>query len=429
MINTSTWRFIPVAVIVALVVIMSAGCIPTSLPFIGGGGATPVQTPISLETEAPTEEVADLPTPPPIIEEEAAPEEPVEATPLPTSTPVPLAMATPPTEEEVIPPTPEGEVTPFLAPEGEVEPVASPTPPVVALATVVPETGAEAEPPGEQPLVPNTGAELSLGRKPAAQDRGNLIRNGDFEEGFSSMGVGNHWGTFHNGAAFYGWYDDTWLPVVISGTHTQLIEIARNTENDRYAGIYQTVQTVPGATYDFSISGMVRSTEGDVVLSEYGYRIMIGFDQNGGSDWHAVDDEDWIELPWNEQLRITESETYTKEHYMTTVTAEGDSLTVFIRCWKKWANPGEGNYDVDDIRLVGTLPPASPAPAAVPATVEPTAPAAPQAAAEPTAPLPVSGAEAQKLPASSIPRWPAIVALSILLVAAVAWRTVARRRA
>jgi hypothetical protein len=407
MINTPAWRFIAATAIVAL--IMSAGCVP-SLPFIGGGGGTPAATPISMETAQPSEEVAELPTPPPL---EGPPTEAVvEATPLPTPTPVPIAMATPPAEEGA---------TPLPPPGGEGEPVASPTPPVVAqatgpsVATVVPETGAEAEP----PLVPNTGAELSLSRKPAAQDEGNLILNGDFEEGFSSMGVGNHWETFHNGAAFFGWYDDTWLPIVISGTHTQLIEISRPSQNDRYAGIYQTVRTVPNATYDFSIRGMVRSTEGDVGLSDYGYRILIGFDQNGGSDWHTV--ANWTELPWNEQLRITPSETYTREYYATTVTAERDSLTVFIRCWKKWADSGEGNYDVDDIRLDGPLPTAPPPPAAVAA--------APQATGEPTAPLPVSGAEAEKLPASSIPRWPAIVALFVLLVAAVAWRTVARRRA
>jgi hypothetical protein len=28
-------------------------------------------------------------------------------------------------------------------------------------------------------------------------------------------------------------------------------------------------------------------------------------------------------------------------------------MTVFIRAWKKWADSGEGDYDVDDIQLVG----------------------------------------------------------------------------
>jgi hypothetical protein len=413
-----------VLVLICLVGALFVRCAP-ALPFIGGGGGTPVQTPISMETGVPTGEVTEIPPPPTMAVMEGPTTEPApppaEATLLPTPTPVPIVIATPPAEEGPAP-TPQGEATstPLPVPtEGE---PASPTiPPVMAQATqpsaaaAVPKTGAE--------LIPSTGVELTLGGKPAAQDqvRGELIRNGDFEGGFTSMGVGNQWETFHNGAAFYGWYDDTWLPVVISGTHTQLIEISRSTQNDRYAGIYQTVQTVPNATYDFSISGLVRSTEGDINLSVYGYRILIGFDQNGGSDWHAVEDTAWIELPWDEQLRI--AETFTKTNYMTTVTAEGDNLTVFIRCWKKWANNGEGDFDVDNISLVGPLPSETPAPtqaAAPQATV-----AAAPAAAAPTAQMPVSGAEGEGL---VVGRWAAIVTLFILLMAVVAWRTVGRRR-
>jgi hypothetical protein len=419
----------------ALLVICLLGALlvrfaPASLPFIGGGGAPPIPTPISMdmETGEPTGEVEGMATPPMVAEEptsepedvtpvEVTPEEPtaeaVEVTPLPTSTPVPIAMDTPPAEEGP---------TPFTVPEGEGEPTATSLPTVIAQVT--------------EPAVPETGAELSLARKPAAQDeeRGELILNGDFEGGFTSMGVGNHWETFHNGAAFYGWYDDTWLPVVISGTHTQLIEIARSTENDRYSGIYQTVQTVPGATYDFSISGMVRTLEGDVELTDYGYRILIGFEQEGGGDWHTV--EDWIELPWGEQLRIME--TFRKDYYATPVTAEGDRLTVFIRCWKKWADSGEGDFDVDNISLVGLLPSAAPAaaaPASPQATVEAAAPETPQATAEaaapvePTAQLPVSGAKGEGLAMGTVSRWAAIVIIFILSVAVVAWRTVDRRRA
>lgn len=390
-----------------------------SLPFISrGGSVTPVQTPISFTgTEEPatgaeaTEGAAETsPTPLPAEGSVISTPATEEATPLPTSTAVPIVTITSPTKAPVTPVS-----TKVVAPTPTliigIEATPSSTPAMIAQAT---------EPPGGV-TVPETGAALSQVKNPAAQvlEIGNLINNGDFEGGFSSTGAGNHWEIFQNGAAMFGWYDDTWLPVVISGTHTQLIEISRSTKTDSFAGIYQTVRTVPGANYYFSMGGLVRSTEGDIKLSDYGYRILLAFDQKGGSDWQALDEKAWIELPWDEQLRI--SDTFRKEYFTKTVTAEGNNLTVFIRCWKKWANNGEGDFDVDEIRLVGPIPGTATPPAQ--ATVTPAV--TPSASAEPTAQLPVSGARDE----GDVSRWLVIAALFALLVAFVAWRTIARRRA
>ena len=133
------------------------------------------------------------------------------------------------------------------------------------------------------------------------------LTNGDFESGFYAIAVGhvaNGWQWFQNGGeAQYGFYDETWAPVVYEGEHSTMIEINTwglgGSDPDRYAGIYQTVRVVSGETYNLTLSGQIRSGEGDIQASQYGYRMQLGIDDGGGQDWTAV--EDWVELPWDEQ--------------------------------------------------------------------------------------------------------------------------------
>ena len=95
------------------------------------------------------------------------------------------------------------------------------------------------------------------------------LTNGSFESGFYAtpagfVGEGWHW--FHNGGqADYGFYDETWAPVIHDGLHSQMIEISTfgrtGSDADRYAGIYQTVAVVPGQSYELSLTGMLRALE------------------------------------------------------------------------------------------------------------------------------------------------------------------------
>jgi hypothetical protein len=189
---------------------------------------------------------------------------------------------------------------------------------------------------------------------------GNALRNGNFEEGFQPNQLGKYWEGFNNGSADFSFHIDDWPPVVPEGEHAQLIEIKNATLVDRYFGIYQTANVVPGEEYAFSMQGMVRTNTGDVDKTSYGYRLQVGFDLSGGQDWEEV--EDWVELEWDEQLRVQES--FRVDVYTTTLTtAQGDELTVFIRAWKKWADSGEGDYDVDDIQLFGPVAVTTPSPA------------------------------------------------------------------
>ncbi|MBN1991491.1 MAG: hypothetical protein JW953_02225 [Anaerolineae bacterium] len=186
----------------------------------------------------------------------------------------------------------------------------------------------------------------------------NLIANGNFQEGFQDFGVGYGWGAFSNGQALVGWNVDTWEKVVPSGqTSAQMIEIKNAQERDRYAGIYQTVPVVAGQQYKLTIKGLIRSTEGDVQISDYGYRLQYGLDYNGGTAWELVAGENWHELPWNEQpLYDPAGGAYRFDTFEATVTAKSDQLTLYLRGWKKWINNGSGIYNIQEVSLVGPAP-------------------------------------------------------------------------
>jgi hypothetical protein len=209
----------------------------------------------------------------------------------------------------------------------------------------------------------------------------NVVLNGDFEEGFQpDFGIGYGWGGFSNGQAVIGWQSDSWDKVVVSGQNAQMIEIKESTAMDRYAGIYQTVAVVPGEQYKLTINGLIRSAEGNIAQSDYGYRLQYAIDDQGGTAWELAPDTAWVELPWDEQsLTGLPESSYQRHTYETTLTAKSDRLTLFIRGWKKWINSGSGIFNLDAISLVGPAPagfkPVAVEAAAVPAAESPAEPA------------------------------------------------------
>jgi len=199
---------------------------------------------------------------------------------------------------------------------------------------------------------------LTLPRVFSANGLGERLANGNFEEGFGPDGVAIGWHRFDNGGAVsYGWYDETWSRAVYEGKHAQLIEINSwkwfPTDPDRYAGIYQTVSVVPGATYQLVINAMMRTTEANPITSGYGYRVQYGIDYGGGTNWQAV--STWQDIGLNEEWERTNPGTYFT--YVGTITATSNRLTLFIRGWKKWAQPNrEFDLDIDAVSLRGTTP-------------------------------------------------------------------------
>jgi len=184
--------------------------------------------------------------------------------------------------------------------------------------------------------------------------------NGSFEDGFVE-GIAVGWQHFATGGVRASWHNDMWQPVLYDGAHAQLLALKDATERDRYVGIFQTVPVVPNMEYVLTLHGLVRSDEGSVDASDYGYRLQYGIDYTGANDWRSPQ-IDWIELPWDEQPRTAPPPGgYRIGTYTTTIRAQEPTLTLFIRGWKKWVGMAEGNYNVDGISLVVAQAEAAPA--------------------------------------------------------------------
>jgi len=210
-------------------------------------------------------------------------------------------------------------------------------------------------------------------RNPASQSV-NLIVNGGFEDGFFE-GIGVGWERFATGNVQAGWQDDTWAEVVYEGEHAQLLSLKDAWETDRYVGIFQGIRVVPHTEYLLTLHGLVRSDEGSVAESDYGYRLQYGLDFAGGTDWQSPEVA-WIDLPWDDQPRTAPpTEGYRREIYTATITAQTTKVTLFIRGWKKWSGAQEGNYNVDGLSLVESRLVSVPQPADTPAAVITSTPA------------------------------------------------------
>ena len=300
-------------------------------------------------------------------------------------------------------------------------PRATQTPtPAIAAEVAEPEETIQVLPSPEMQILEELGEPAPTSAAPAAAESppilrpygqiGNVLRNGDFEQGFQPNGVGLGWGNFNNSSAVFSFHTGDWPSVMGEEQHTQFMRIRSAELPDRYLGIYQTANVLPGQTYTLSIRGLVRTNAGNVQHTDYGYRLEVGFDPLGGQNWKMV--QDWIELPWDEQLRLEEE--FRVDEFSTVVTARSDRLTVFVRAWKKWADAGEGAYDVDDIRLVG--------PTLTVAAAGGVVTGSELVAATEMVAVPVTG-EAPATPWSNLRTWVTVALLSLLLGGA-AWRLV-----
>ncbi len=182
----------------------------------------------------------------------------------------------------------------------------------------------------------------------------NLVRNGAFEWGFADDGAGLQWESFTNGGAKYIFAPEAWPLAIRNGDYAQRITVYEAHQSDRYAGIYQTVPAIPGEAYKLTLHGQIRTGQGDIAKSDYGYRMQYAIDWRGGKDWETIPNEEWIELPWDEQLLDGENVEFLD--YSTTLTPPSDRLTLFIRTWNKWADPVEAQYTLDTLSLVGPKP-------------------------------------------------------------------------
>ncbi len=182
-----------------------------------------------------------------------------------------------------------------------------------------------------------------------------LLRNGDFESGFTN-GVGTSWVSFTNGGrAGYGFYDEQWAKVIKDGKHGQLIEINTKglaaSDADRFAGIYQVVDRLtPGATYEFSLYGMLREEAAHPGEDMYRYRVQWGY-AVADADPSATDITNWTEISWN--TIYTRTAPGAMSAFSAKLQAPGCQIVLAVRAWKKWGTPyRELDVNLDAIKLV-----------------------------------------------------------------------------
>lgn len=414
---------------------------PEVLRRLLGVTTTPPATAVVSATSTPTVPITPSPTSTPLVivgtvpvEETVTPTSPVTitVTTVPTSTPTTIILVPSPTRP--------GTATPTLIPL-PIVPTSTPTRPPAVAPTTTPTRLRTVTAPSPSP--PSVGAEVSIVAEevsPTATTAvplpltpsptptaplpivprfviAEVIHNGDFSGEFLRGGVANEWGVFHNGATTFWCYPDTLRALTGEVLRSQTLHIHGADLPDRYLGIYQTVDVVPGGLYTFTIAGLVRTPQGDVQQTGYGYRMQVGFDPQGGNNWQDV--ESWIELPWDEQPRDRPS--YRVDVFTTSITAHQPQLTVFVRAWKKWADAGEGMYDITRVSLVGpvvtmvpqaptaivppTQPPRiTPLAAATPSPLPPgITPAPPTPVVPPTPPPEVTSPAAVSLPTPAVP--------------------------
>ena len=212
----------------------------------------------------------------------------------------------------------------------------------------------------------------------AGSSNGELIKNGDFENGFRMVDgcgmVGVDWGCFTTGGAGgYGFYDDAWGPVVATGAHAQLIEINTKEiggDQNRTAGIYQTVSVIPGRTYTLSFNGMIRATDFADGGDPWRYVMLVGFTHNGSANWADAQVQEVDVGPIQDRLNPTQY-----YNVKLNITAQGDQLTVFIAGRMKWGDwYKEVDFDVDTVSLKGPMPSAPVMTPTQPAVILPVTP-------------------------------------------------------
>lgn len=205
-------------------------------------------------------------------------------------------------------------------------------------------------------------------------DGPNLLANGNFEGGFDAYGTAKYWAAYNNGgAANYGYYDDTWAPVVAEGKHAQLLEInskgMSSTQPDRLIGVYQRLWWLEkGATYQFSAKSMIREDAAHPDEDANRYEVYWGY---RAGDWPIATPSDlsgWWGMPVSGISVRTSPGSYSS--YSTTFTMPSEKLVLYLFGLKKWATAErEVNFDFDDVQLRkcrwtgdGVTPPPPPPP-------------------------------------------------------------------
>jgi PKD repeat protein len=165
---------------------------------------------------------------------------------------------------------------------------------------------------------------------------GDALTNGDFEGASQADGVGEGWTAFSTDG--YGASFEIVLDQVHGGAAAQRVLSPQPPGNDRYAGVFQTVDASPGA--DATIRAWSRTSFAGGHAWDHIAR--LGVDCAGGTD-HTSGSVEWFEFDsakdaWH-QLEVE-------------VTAQASSITVFLQSWRKWASGGDSITWFDDVEVI-----------------------------------------------------------------------------
>jgi hypothetical protein len=310
--------------LIVLLLICLVGALVFNVFFRNSGQDVAQEPTATVVQEEPTDEPEPTATPTQVVEEE------------PAATPVP------PAEEEV-----EAEMANDATEEGDAE----------STNTVeITDSGANADDTtdtgGESAA--QTGADTMVVTTVVVTTVDEILENGSFEAGFTEEGVGLQWETFKTGAAIVSFSPETADPFLRDGQFAQRISIDKAYEANQYGGLYQTVEVIPGETYTLTLHGQIRSGLGSEFSSSYGYRLQYALDESATGNWQTITTTGWVELPWPEQSLDVSNVVFSG--YSTPFTPTVEQVTLFVRAWNKWSDPGLAEYTLDALSIVGPVP-------------------------------------------------------------------------
>jgi len=205
----------------------------------------------------------------------------------------------------------------------------------------------------------------------------NLIYNGNFEFGFYPVwelgfeapdtgNVPHDWSWFKsNTPGKYNIYNHEGFGLICpddlddgtTGKNSLSFHMQSTDEADARLGVYQTVSVTPGQDYLFSVKGVIQVQHGGTA-PDVNHNALVYFDHTGNTTWYKIPHDDWTRIPWREQeleFKISgpnDPDVAQVEDYYEVVTAESDTITIFLMGWRRWANWRTGIFTFDCVSLV-----------------------------------------------------------------------------
>lgn len=172
----------------------------------------------------------------------------------------------------------------------------------------------------------------------------NLVVNGDFEGGFSSVGgetIANSWSWWDAGTvnSLYPGSTHFWQVAGVPGNAQRIISGLIAGQSFR-GGIYQVVSgTIPGVPHTLSFDYLVAGTTDP----NAGQQRRIGYDLTGGTD------PDSASIVWVVQEDATGDKPW--QHFATSIVPTGTSVTIWTRVGIYWP-VATTIMDIDNVSLV-----------------------------------------------------------------------------